>query len=129
MADTVWGRLPRHTGSCRGGRPGLLRRFPFFLSLLVLESSSISLGSLRVDGAVAYVAAGGTIVDLQFRGRWEVTSALLHYVQEASAISVLFDMSCYARRKVATLATLLPVLICSDPWIVSNAGWCPFAES
>jgi len=124
LADAVWGRLPKHTALCRGGRLGLLRRFQHILYLLHLEGSSLTLGSLRAGGAVAYVSAGGTIGDLQFRGRWEVTSTLLHYVQEASAVSVLFDMPVDARSRVASLSNLLPALIFNDPMVVSRGGWC-----
>jgi len=120
LLDAFWGDLPKATLLCGGGRPGLVKRFEHLKFLLHLEQSALSLGSLRAGGAVHFVSTGGAVGELQFRGRWDAPTTLLHYVQQASAVSVLFDASPTALAMIAHLSTVVSTLLCNDPKVVSG---------
>ena len=112
--------LPGEALVFTGGTSAFARRFRSMLSGLGLAHLPLTPGSLRAGGATALFVSGVEIYKIRILGRWRAIATLDRYLQEATAVQLLADLTEEQSRRVAGLLRAGRVLRSPPP----RPWWC-----
>eukprot|EP00971_Amphidinium_carterae_P278661 5531785-Amphidinium_carterae.2 len=108
----IFGEDPPHQSLIAGGSRGLQLFFERVRLAVGLDNTPWTLATLRGGGALAYLrSSGGNVIWLQFRGRWESSRSMRHYIQAGLAMQAFAKLPSVTKSRIATLAELAPILL------------------
>eukprot|EP00971_Amphidinium_carterae_P010666 210726-Amphidinium_carterae.2 len=94
-----------------GGLVRLNQVFNFSRQLLRIPAGQFTLGGLRAGGAVDFLRATHDPHSLQYRGRWESTRSMYHYMQVGAGMATYARLSQETQTCIRALANLAPTVL------------------